>query len=241
MAYLISDCMTSARGITNDTDATNYRVSDADYVIYANEALATIALHRPDLFSSFVEITLTASETFQSAPAGTLRLMEIIRVKNGRVVKECSHDDLDSFDVNWHSATAGVPTNWARHPRDPAKFYVSPPAANGTILIGQVAQSPAVVASNSALPIPDAYKPVIVEYMVWRAESRDDEAVSQPRAVLFLAAWKANLNVSARTKATADSDVGNRDIQRAVARQQAVAGPTGQPQQQTTSGQSDAY
>lgn len=216
----MQDCMTDARSILQDTDATSYRVSELDLLRFGNFALGEIALRRPDLFSTFGEIgPLTANETLQSAPAGALRLMEIIRVKGGRVVKECAMDDLDQFNVNWHSVPGATPVNWVRHPRDPVKFYVSPPPPQGTTLIGQWAASPTILVAQAPLPIPDAYAPVISDYMVWRAESRDDEFVSAPRATLFLAAFNASLGISAKTKATADSDVGNRDIQKQLAAQ----------------------
>lgn len=229
----MQDCMTDARSILQDTDATSYRVSDVDLLRYGNFALLEIAIRRPDLFSTFGEIPLTANETFQALPAGALRLMEIIRVKQGRAVKECTQDDLDQFDVNWHAATSAIPTNWIRHPRDPVRFFVSPPALTGTILIGQYAATPAIQAAGAVLPIPDAYAPVISDYMVWRSESRDDEYVSAPRAVLFLEAFNVSLGVSAKSKATADSDVGNRDIQKALAaNQQSGATPAAPPQAQ---------
>jgi hypothetical protein len=75
--------------------------------------------------------------------------MEIFRVKTGRVVKDARQDDLDQFDVNWHSAANGIPANWMRHPRDPVQFFVSPPPLAGTTLRGQWAQTPTVkVASD---------------------------------------------------------------------------------------------
>lgn len=225
MSLTMQDCMTDARSILQDTDATAYRVSDIDLLRFGNFALMEIALRRPDLFSTFGEIPLTAGETFQSLPAGALRLMEIIRVKTGRVVKECTMDDLDQFDVNWHAEANGVTRNWVRHPRDPVKFFVSPPPAAATVLIGQYAATPAIQAAAAALPIPDAYAPVISDYIVWRAESRDDEYVSAPRAVMFMEAFNVSLGISAKSKATADSNVGNRDIQKALAaNQQAGAG-----------------
>lgn len=210
MAYLVSDCINEARGILQDRDTTtDYRYSDADMVDYANSALGAIALHRPDLFSTIGTIPVTAATTIQSAPAGSLRIMEVFRINAGRVVKECLHDDLDMYNVNWHNDAAGPTVNWIRHPRDPNKFFVYPQVDAATAIVGlfgQWAASPAIVTAASAIPIPDAYKPVIVEYLVWRAESRDDEYVSSPRAVLFLEAFKASLGVSARTKATADAD-----------------------------------
>lgn len=210
MAVTLQQCMTGVRGVLQDTDPTNYRVSDADLVDYGNDAIYEIALRRPDLFSFFGDIPLTAGETYQTLPAGAIRLMDIIRVKGGRVVKECSSDDLDNYDVNWHIATAAPTQNFIRHPRDPVAFYVSPPAPAATTLVGQWAKSPALIAAGDPIPIADVYKPVIEDYMIWRTEARDDEYVSAPRAVLFLEAFNASLGVSAKTKATADADAPSR-------------------------------
>jgi hypothetical protein len=218
MSYTLQDCVTEVRGILQDAVAT-YRITDADMVIYGNGALNTIALHRPDLFSTIGDITIVAG-TLQAAPTGSLRLMEVFRINGGRVVKECAQRDLDTFDVNWHSAATGPTQNWVRHPRDPNRFMISPPPDAGTVtakLYGQWSVSPTALVIGDTLPIPDAYKPLIVEYMVWRCETRDDEYVNTARAGVFIDSFKSNLGVSARTKQTADSDGGNRDLQMAAA------------------------
>jgi hypothetical protein len=216
VAVTLQQCMTGARSVLQDTVGPDYRVSDADLVDYGNDALYEIALRRPDLFSFFGDIPLTAGETLQKLPAGAIRLMDIIRVKGGRVVKECSASDLDGYNVNWHSAAAAVTENFIRHPRDPVAFYVSPPAPVNTTLTGQWAKAPTALNAGDPIPIADVYKPIIEDYMIWRAEARDDEYVSAPRAVLFLEAFNASLGVSAKTKATADSDAPSRS-QRAPA------------------------
>ena len=207
MAVTLGQLRTGVRGVLQDTDADSPRYSDEDLNDYANDALYEIALRRPDLFSFFGDIPLTAGETFQKLPDGAIRLMDIVRVKGGRVVKEADQDSLDSFNVNWHSDPAGLTQNWMRHPRDPVAFYVYPQAPVATTLIGQWSKTPTpLVEDEDQVPIADVYKPVIEDYMVWRAESRDDEFVSSPRAVLFLEAFNASLGASAKTKATADRD-----------------------------------
>lgn len=238
MAKTMQNAMDDARGVLQDRDATNFRWSEADLLAYGNQAVAEIALRRPDLFATFGDIPLTAGETYQVAPAGALRLMDIIRVKGGRVVKECSQDDLDQFNVNWYSDTAAPTKNWMRHPRSPVAFYVYPQAPVSTTLIGMWSATPVAMAASDTFSFSDAYFPLVCHYIVWKAESRDDEAVQSARATLFLAAFNGGLGISAKTKATADSDVGNRDMQRALAANaqqgtQQQPGVVQQPVQQT--------
>src|SRR5882672_10071624 len=137
MAVTLGQLLTGVRGVLQDTDVTALRYADADLIDYANDALYEVALRRPDLFSFFGDIPLTAGETFQKLPSGAIRLMQIVRVKGGRAVKEADPDDFDSFNVNWHLDTADVSQNWMRHPRDPVAFYVYPQAPGATILTGQ--------------------------------------------------------------------------------------------------------
>ena len=210
MAYLISDCVNEARGILNDRDNSSgsYRITDADMVDYANAGLGVIAVQRPDLFSNIGTIPLVAGY-IQSAPAGSLRFMEVFGVIGGRVSKECEQRDLDTYNINWPNDAAGPTQNWVRHPRNPNMFFVYPPPDAATIAVGlhgEWSASPGILTMTSPLPIPDAYKPILVEWMVFRAESRDDEYVSQPRAILFMEAFKSNLGVSEKAKATADND-----------------------------------
>jgi hypothetical protein len=217
MAKTMQNAMDDARGVLQDRDATNYRWVDADLLSYGNQAVAEIALRRPDLFATFTQIPLTNVDTYQVAPAGTLRLMDIIRVTGGRVVKECSQDDLDQYNVNWHADAAGPTKNWVRHPRSPLAFYVSPPSDGTIVLTGMLALTPVQMVATDQFTFSDAYFPIVCDYIIWKAESRDDEAVQSARATLFLAAFNGSLGVSARTKATADSDVGNKDTQTALA------------------------
>ena len=206
-ALLIQAAMTDARGILNDLDASSgYRYSDSDLVSYANFALAEMAEIRPDLFSVIGDIPCTDSTVIQSAPATSLRLMEIFQVKAGRVVKETTREEMDRFNINWFNDVAAPAKNWMRHPRDPNKFFIYPQSPLSQVLVGQYAKSPSPVLSTDVIPVADAYLPAVANYIVARAEARNDESIGNGRSIAFLNAFRAIMGVSVQAKVVADEE-----------------------------------
>lgn len=189
---LVSECVNEVRGIIKDTDATAYRYSDADLVLYCNDALAAIAHRRPDLFSTIGDIPCVAG-VFQTAPAGAFQIMDIFCVKGGRVCTMTEKKFLDRTNNGWMTAASGPTENWIDIPTDPVSFMVSPPAAAGQTLTGQWAKQPSTVVMTDVLPIP--YANAVKNYMIFKAESRDDEHVTTQRAQAFLALFDQSIGV----------------------------------------------
>ncbi len=174
------------RALLNDTDSTNgYRYSDDDLVQYCNDALLTLSLLRPDLFSSIGDITCTAATTLQSAPTGAIRILDIFQVKAGRVVTEISRGALDRYNSSWHNDTAAAAQHWMRHDRDPSKFFIYPKAPADQTLVGQWAAPPTALTSDGTIPVPASYIPAIKDYMVFAAESVNEEFARECRAAAF--------------------------------------------------------
>lgn len=210
----LSDVITEARKMLQDTN-TNVslqRYSDADLLGFANQTLKRMALLRPDLFAFIGDITCTEGEVLQSAPADSIRIMEIFRVKNGSSVRETNREVLDQTYPAWQNDTAAACSSWMRHPRNNNKFFIYPKAPSGQVLIGEYAKYPTDYAADATVDLlPDAYFPCVVDGTVFLAESIDDEAVNSNRAKLFQDSFFQLLDVSLKSRVITDNERGGLD------------------------------
>ena len=202
-----ADAITAARSLLNDVNGVTW--SDSDLTIYANDGLAMMAVIRPDLFESITTMTCV-NGAIQSLPSTADRLMEVFCVVGGNTVTEVPRETLDRFVPGWMSAANSTPVNWARHPRSNRTFFVHPPATAGQILRVQYSSAPTRISvgqiSSTSLPITDAYFPALVDYIVGRAEMRDDEHAIDQRAVQMMDQMKQTLGLGMQTKPAADRE-----------------------------------
>jgi len=203
---ILNDVITEVRRILQDINAPQ-RYSDAVLLGFANQALKRIAVLRPDLFAYMGEIPTTAGAVIQSAPADSIRIMEIFQVKDGAGVTEVSRDSLDETYPGWMNDAAGPTVNWMRHVRNANRFFIYPKAPANQILIGEYAQTPQNYdgATTVAL-LSDAYFPVVVDAAVFIAESVDNEHVNSNRAQLFQQSFTQALGVSAQSRPITDTE-----------------------------------
>jgi hypothetical protein len=203
----LGEIIAEARILLQDTRSSLYRYSDADLLKFGNQTLKRMAVLRPDLFAIVGEITCTAGEVLQSAPADSLRIMEIFSVKDGSAIRETNRETFDQSYPNWMNVTASACVNWMRHPRNNNKFFIYPKAPVGQILIGEYAQTPPTYTANDTiLLLSDAYYTVILDGLVYVAESIDNEHVSSGRAALFQKAFADSLAVNMEQRKVTDNE-----------------------------------
>jgi hypothetical protein len=172
-----------------------------------NSCLRRIALLRPDLFAEIGTVTCVVGQ-IQSAPADSIRIMEVLQAVGGDAVAEVNRETLDLALAAWPSGTTGAATDWMRHVRNPNRFFIYPPSAAGQQLLVEYARSPSNLALADPVPIPDAYFPVVVDASVWWLESQDSESVSDARAKMFQDSFTQMLGMTAQTKPVTDTESG---------------------------------
>ena len=114
---ILNDIITEVRRMLQDENTT-YRYSDAVLLGFANQALKRIAVLRPDLFAYVSTMTCTQNEVMQTAPADSLRIIEVFSVSGGNGIIETSRESLDQAYPQWMNDTASTCTNWMRHTRN---------------------------------------------------------------------------------------------------------------------------
>ena len=205
---ILNDVITDVRRIIQDT-TTTYRYSDTVLLAFANQALKRIAVLRPDLFANVSTITCTQNAVIQSAPADSIRIMEVFSVQNGNGIIETNREALDQAYPSWMNDAAASCVNWMRHIRNPNKFFIYPKAPAAQVLDIEYAQTPPNYTGDATVALlPDAYFPVVVDATVFLAESVDAEHVTSQRAQLFQTSFTQALGTSANARSITDPEAG---------------------------------
>lgn len=209
---ILSDVVSEARTMLQDTNTVLQRFSDADLLGFANQALKRIAALRPDLFAYVGDIPCTAGEVLQDMPADSMRLMEIFRIDDGPAVRETNRQVLDETYPAWVTETAAACTLWMRHPRNPNKFFIYPKAPADQTLIGEYVQFPPdYAAADSVDLLPDGYYPTVLDGVLFLAESIDNEHVNSGRAQMFQKSFTDALAINLQARPTTDTEASGMD------------------------------
>jgi hypothetical protein len=191
----------------NSTISSLQRYSDDTLLGFVNQTLKRMAVLRPDLFAYIGEIPCTGESVLQSMPSDSLRVMEIFQVKNGEGVRETNRDILDQTYPAWVGELAGPCVSWMRHVRNANKFFIYPKAPVGQILIGEYSQSPKNYGLAETIELlSEAYLPVIIDGVIFLAESIDNEHVNSNRAQLFQQAFFQSLGSSIQARVMTDTE-----------------------------------
>ena len=203
----LGDVITEARILLQDTNTSYQRYSDSDLLGFANQALRRIAVLRPDLFSYFGAIDCLAGTVIQSLPSDAIRLMEVFSVVGGGAVRETNRETMDDTYPTWVSETAGPAVNWMRHPRSQTKFFIYPQAPANQQLVVEYAQAPSTYEADEPVDLlPDAYYPVVLDGVIFLAESIDNEHVNAGRAELFQRSFAEALAANMQARELTDKE-----------------------------------
>jgi hypothetical protein len=189
---IASDITSRARILLNDIDATRW--IDSELFKWINDAQKLVAMVRPDASVATFVMTLIAG-TRQTIPSGGFRLLDIVRnvttvtgstpanqvvTVPGRSVRIVDREVLDTQDPYWHTATGSAEIkHFIYDNRSPTLFYVYPPATTSAKLEVVYSVAPTdVAAAGDTLSISDIYQDVVLNYVLYRAYSKDAEYAS---------------------------------------------------------------
>ena len=200
-----SEVIAEVRRLIQDTKIP-YRYSDTVLLGFVNQTLKRMVMIRPDLFAQIGEFATTPGSVIQNCPADSVRLIDIFHVRNGNAVTEVNKQTLDRSHPGWAAEDAGIPVNFMRHVRNPNRFFVYPRPAAGVVLVGEYAQTPPDYTLDQEIVHPtDAYFPVVVDGVVFLAESIDNEHVNSGRAKLFQDSFVQALGVNLQSRTITDT------------------------------------
>lgn len=198
MALTPQSCITEARGLLNDTVAT-YRYTDADMLQYFNDCLDEMAgVVAPHYFSAIGEMECVANQARQQVSFDdTLKLLEIVRIKNGNALTPADKASLDAFSPGWHAMTAAAAIHWMPDMTSPIRFYIYPPAPAGQFLEVRYTKVPAEFTINQDTGLPASLLSAIADYLCYRVSVREDEYAVQGKANTHYQSFSTKLGVGA--------------------------------------------
>jgi len=187
-----SSVVDEARYLLQDLVVGGTRWLDAEMVLWFNAAQREVVTYKPDAVITNASITLAGSETKQSLSSlGTRALHLISIVRNmgadgstpGKAIRLVDREVMDATNPDWHTDTAAATIkHYMFDKKDPLNFYVYPAAHASTVvqLEAIYAATPADLTEGNiatgqtvVINIPDIYYNALVDYIVYRALSKD--------------------------------------------------------------------
>ena len=159
-------------------DPDNVRWTRSELISHLNDAQRACVLNRPEVNPTVADHNCTAT-TMQTLPSEAFELIEVIRNKQGNVTRPIVYErreNLDRYNKTWHNTPASFSAInvYTYEQRFRTRFFVYPqPPANHTIEIVYSKIPAAVTDEATVIEIDDVYEPGILNYMLFRAYSKD--------------------------------------------------------------------
>lgn len=199
-------------------DADNTRWPLTELLAWLNDGVREIASARPDQSSKYVNIALVPG-TRQALPDDAIELLRVVRNTGasgavpGKAIRIVAMDLLDLQLPDWHSgAPHATVKSYCYDPRNPRAFYVFPPA-DGTSKVEVLYTAPPARIATVAdvIPIDDMFTNVLLDYVMFRAYSKDAENGSMDLAEAHRKAFSDSLAAKSEGDQTAAPKAGVRE------------------------------
>jgi hypothetical protein len=183
-------------------DPTFVRWTQQELLNYLNDAQRQVVLFRPDAKTVNTTHTCVAAAK-QTLAADGLRLINVLRNKDGRAITKVDRKILDVQLPNWWETpvdATGV-KHFVYDAIDPKVFYLFPkPAVTNQIEIVYATSPADLLVSNftsdtQVISIDDIYANAIMDYMMYRSYQKDSEFANLNRAGLFFQAFGNALGI----------------------------------------------
>lgn len=194
-------------------DAKSIRWSQQEAFDWMNDGASEIVLRRPASRAVTEQVQLV-SGTYQIASDNAAQVLDVMRNieasgKPGRPISIADRQQIDRAEPDWHNRRAGPTKNYMIDERSPTTFYVYPPAVDGAIIEMLVSKTPPkVVALEDRIDMRPEFINAILNWMMYRAHSKDSEYSQGNMAALHYQAFTAAIGDPAQV-AQVNSATGN--------------------------------
>lgn len=189
-------------------DTEHVRWTEPELIRWINDSRAAILTRRPAACSKVANISLVTG-TAQSLPADGVSLLDVIRNMGldgntpGRAIRRTDRQAIDDHDLYWHTAIQSSEiSQFSYDERTPRMFFVNPPAIAGVKILAAYAALPAQITSTAQdLDIALENMDAVVNYVCFRAKSKDSEYANAAEAAGFYGAFNDALGVTSQNQA----------------------------------------
>lgn len=195
MAVAVNDIIDKVEILLQDT--TNVRWTAAELLAYLNDGVTEIVREKPEASVTTAAVQLSQGSK-QSLPTGGILLIDVTRnmgtdgSTEGNSIRIIDRKLMDAHLPDWH--TARYQRSYTDHfmfdDRNPKVYYVYPPSdGNGYVEISY-SKNVTKATAGTNLGIADEFEPVVVDYILYRAYSKDsDYTPNAERAMQHLQAF----------------------------------------------------
>lgn len=203
--------------LDKERSAGKWRWSDDELIRWINDSRMAILTRRPQALSKLASVALVKG-TKQALPDDGVQLLDIVRNMGsdgktpGRSIRRTDRQNIDDMDLYWHKATESAEiSQFTYDDRNPKIFFVQPPAKAGTTIEISYAQIPAAVAAlTDELDIGLESLDAVLNYVCYRAKSKDSEYANAGEAAAFYGAFNDALGVTTQAQSgTSPNQPGN--------------------------------
>ena len=185
-------------------DPTHRRWPLDELIKWHNDGQREIVLRKPNATARNIPHQLAAG-TKQTIPADGVQFLTLMRNLPGPAIRLVDREIMDAQTPDWHSDPAATKAlHFCFNEQDPRNFYVWPPnKGDGSVeLLYSAAPTDAVL--GGVISVDDIYLSVLLDYIMYRAYSKDAEYTADPgRAAMHLAAFTNTLGGKANVEAAA--------------------------------------
>jgi hypothetical protein len=201
MGTLTTTNLTASLRITL-LDPTAVTWSNADFLVFANEAQRAACGLRPDLYTKREAIDLVAG-TLQSLPAGGTVLLRLEHnIASGRPCRLVDVSMLDNAARFWRAATPETDVQeWAIDTRDRKRFLTLPPNDGDGSVMALYCAVPPAMADGGTITIDDVHEFALLEFMAYKAYSANTQRQDLAKASAAYERFKAHLGINAQSLA----------------------------------------
>ena len=208
-----SSIITKAQRVLQD--ATGVRWDSSEMLGWLNSGQREILLFKPNAYVKYAPMQLVAG-TRQLLPDDAVQLIDIPRnmgttgTTPGRAIRQADREALDAAVPMWHAATANaVVRHYIYNVLEPRAFYVYPPQpTTGRGYVEAIyGATPADAILSGAITLDDIYETPLLDYMLYRAFSKDSEYANAQRATMYYQSFLQAIGGKARVEGVANPAV----------------------------------
>lgn len=204
MAFTADDYVIDAADLYGDTGYD--RIEEDDWLRYLNAGIRALVLVRPDAYA-ITDGVLLVPGVKQSLPAAALRLLDIHvnlgsdSQTTGKIISPADRQHINYSNLLWAAATGETAIDNFSYDRNiPDIFFVTPPVSSTVDVYVEMSTSqlPATLtATTDVMLISDLYFEPLIQYMLYKGFSADDEGVEFGKATQHLQNFYNLLQVEA--------------------------------------------
>jgi hypothetical protein len=192
MSFTANDYVLDAAELYADTA---YARIDADvWIKYLNAGIRALILVRPDAGVVTESVQLVAG-TKQTIPTAALRLLDISVNQGtdgstpGKIISPSKREHINYSNLLWQAGSGETYVeNFTYDANTPNIYYVTPPVSTTTDVYVEMSTSQlptTLTAIGNTVGVNDIFFEPLVQYMLYKAYSGDDESVEFQKAQTY--------------------------------------------------------